>query len=84
VLSLINRKQINDKHFTFEASGAVLLNDKGRKIFLIAYQEKKRKKIIHPYLEEEVPIGILPHLQAQLLARHLRGDLVAYPPFVIR
>lgn len=64
VLSLINRKQITEKHFTFEASGAVFLNDKGRKILLTAYQEKKRQQIIHPYLNEEVPIGILPHLQS--------------------
>jgi CRISPR-associated protein Cas1 len=84
VLSLINRKQVSSKDFSYEASGAVLLNDKGRKILLTAYQEKKQQKIIHPYLEEEVPIGILPHLQAQLLARHLRGDLAAYPPFVMR
>lgn len=81
-LSLVNRKQINARHFRQMDSGAVLLNEDGRKIVLISYQERKREELQHVFIGEKVPIGLLPHLQAQLLARHLRGDLDAYPPFL--
>lgn len=84
VLTLINRKQIGKKDFITEASGAVRLTDRGRKSFLTAYQEKKRIEIMHPYLREKVPIGLLPHCQALLLARHLRGDLEFYPPYLVK
>jgi CRISPR-associated protein Cas1 len=84
VLSLINRKQVGVQDFLVEASGAVTMKDETRKTLLKAFQDKKQEKILHPYLEEEVSIGLLPHIQAQLLARHLRGDLEYYPPFVIR
>ncbi len=84
VLSLVNRKQVSLKGFTKESSGAVNMDDDTRKALLVAYQEKKQEEIMHPYLKEKVPIGLLPHIQAQLLAAHLRGDLAEYPPFISR
>ena len=60
------------------------MNDETRKKLLVAYQERKREEIIHPFLEERVKIGLLPHLQALLLARYLRGDMDAYPPLIWR
>lgn len=80
-LSLINRKQINGKGFTKQESGGILMDDDTRKTVLTAWQERKQEEILHPFLKERVPFGLLPHLQALLLARHLRGDLDAYPPF---
>lgn len=82
VLSLINRKQISARDFTHEASGAVKMTSDARKQILTAYQERKQQEVFHPFLKESVPIGILPHVQAMLLARHIRGDLDRYPPFV--
>jgi CRISPR-associated protein Cas1 len=81
-LSLINRKQINARDFRYLENGAVILNDDARKTVLIAYQERKRETLQHVFLGEKADIGLLPYLQAQLLARHLRGDLDAYPPFL--
>ena len=84
VLSLVNRKQIQISDFVTEASGVVQLKDDSRKHLFQALQAKKQEKIIHPYLQEEIEIGLLPHIQALLLARHLRGDLAQYPPFLMR
>lgn len=84
VLTLINRKQIQLKDFITEASGAVRLQDDARKALLVAYQERKQDEIIHPYLEEKVAIGLLPHCQAMLLARHIRGDTAFYPPYLVK
>ena len=84
VLSLINRGQISTKDFVDEASGAVNIKPETRKLIFQSLQTKKQEKIIHPYLQEEVEIGLLPHIQAMLLARHLRGDLAEYPPFLMR
>lgn len=84
VLSLINRKQLKPSDFTVTESGAVHIDDDARKRVLIAWQERKREIIRHPYLDEQIEIGMIPHLQAQLLARHLRGDLDAYPAFIWR
>tara|TARA_R110002096_G_C14380088_1_gene705635 strand:- start:370 stop:840 length:471 start_codon:yes stop_codon:yes gene_type:complete len=81
-LSMINRKQLNEKHFRKMDNGAVFLTDDARKAVLTAYQERKREEIQHLYLGEKGPVGLFPALQAQLLARHLRGDLDAYPPFL--
>ena len=81
-LSLVNRQQIQAKGFRTTESGAVLLTDDARKAILIAYQKRKQEEITHPFLGEKVLVGLLPHLQAQLLARHLRGDLDGYPPFL--
>jgi len=80
-LSLINRKQITGKGFTQKESGGVLMDDETRKTVLTAWQERKKEQILHPYLKERIPFGLIPYVQALLLARHLRGDLDAYPPF---
>jgi CRISP-associated protein Cas1 len=79
-LSLINRQQVRAQHFRIEENGAVLLTEDGRKEVLTAWQKRKQEEIEHPFLEEKLPIGLLLHAQALLLARHLRGDLDAYPP----
>lgn len=80
-LSLVNRKQIAGKGFTQKESGGVIMDDETRKAVLIAWQDRKKEEIVHPFLKERVPFGLLPYIQAMLLARHLRGDLDAYPPF---
>ncbi|MCU0858908.1 MAG: type I-C CRISPR-associated endonuclease Cas1c [Pontiellaceae bacterium] len=84
VLSLINRRQVQPKDFNDSSGGAVTMTDDARKIVLATWQKRKQEEITHPYLGEPCKIGLLPHLQAQLMARHLRGDLEAYPPFIIR
>ncbi len=84
VLTLINRKQIQRQDFVFEASGAVRLSDEARKRLLIAWQERKQVEINHPYLQEKIAIGLLPHCQAMLLARHIRGDTEYYPPYLVK
>jgi CRISP-associated protein Cas1 len=81
-LSLINRGQVKEGDFEVKDGGAVLLRDDARKTVLATYQERKRDEIVHPFLEERVTLGLVPHLQARLLARHLRGDLDGYPPFL--
>jgi CRISPR-associated protein Cas1 len=83
-LTLINRRQISTNDFRCLENGAVLLTDTGRKMVLIAYQERKRDELTHPFIGEPVTLGLVPHVQAQLLARHLRGDIDGYPPFVWR
>lgn len=80
-LSLVNRRQLRARDFQRMDSGAVLLTDEGRKTVLTAWQERKREERQHGFLDEKAPLGLVPHLQAQLLARHLRGDLDAYPPW---
>jgi CRISPR-associated protein Cas1 len=80
-LSLVNRKQVTGKGFTQKESGGILMDDDMRKAVLVAWQEKKKDEIMHPYLKEKIPFGLIPHVQAMLLARHLRSDLDAYPPF---
>lgn len=84
VLTLINRQQVKASDFIYEASGAVKLKDTARKTVLQEFQARKQQTIMHPFLKEEVPLGLLPHVQALLLARHLRGDLQHYPPFLAR
>lgn len=80
-LSLVNRKQIRGTGFTRKESGGVLMDDETRKEVLSAWQKRKQEEVLHPYLKERIAWGLLPHVQATLLARHLRGDLDAYPPF---
>lgn len=80
-LTLINRKNLEKRHFRFEAGGAVFLSADGRKAVLSAWQERKKEVITHPYLKEKVSWGLIPYVQALLLARHLREDLDGYPPF---
>ncbi|MDA8412723.1 MAG: type I-C CRISPR-associated endonuclease Cas1c [Desulfobacteraceae bacterium] len=81
-ITLINRKQVTIEHFEPRPGGAVYLNEKGRKEVVAAYQKRKQEEVDHPLLAEKSPIGLLPHLQARLLARHLRGDLESYIPFI--
>ncbi|MFC7339129.1 type I-C CRISPR-associated endonuclease Cas1c [Haloferula chungangensis] len=83
-LSLINRRQLGPKDFDFKENGAVFLKDDSRKTVLTAWQERKQAEIRHPFLDETTTIGLLPHLQARLLARHLRGDHDSYPAFLIK
>lgn len=81
MLNLINLRQVCKDDFEFRESGEVRMTDDARKTVITAYQKKKQEEIMHPYLGEKVTVGLLPHIQAQLLARHLRGDLSCYPPF---
>lgn len=81
-LSLINLNQVCNAGFTRGESGGVVMDTETRRNVLTAYQKRKNDEIIHPFLEERTTIGLLPHLQAALLARSLRGDLDGYPPFL--
>ena len=81
-LSLVNLRQLQGKDFKQTESGAVMMNDDARKELLTAYQKRKQDEIKHPFLGETVPIGTLFYVQALLMARHLRGDLDGYPPFI--
>ena len=83
-LSLINRPQIRAKGFRKTETGAVLMDDDTRKDVLVAYQKRKQEELLHPFLKERVALGIVPHTQALLLARYLRGDLDGYPSFFWR
>ncbi len=82
IITLINRKMLQASHFEKQKDGAVLLNSDGRKIFLTAWQNHKKEIITHPYLKEKMEWGLVPHVQALLLARTIRGDLEEYPPFL--
>ena len=81
VLTLVNTGAINAQDFEKSHSSAVLLTENGRKKFLKAWQERKRDTITHPFMQEKMPWGLVPYMQALLLARHLREDLDGYPPF---
>lgn len=81
-LSLLNRRQLTEKDFRTMDNGAVFLRDEARKTLLVAYQDRKREELLHAFLDEKAPLGLFPAIQAQLLARHLRGDLDGYPPFL--
>lgn len=80
-LSLINRRQLGEADFEIRDGGAVLLKEDARKLVLGAWQERKKEERQHAFLQEKAPLGLTPFLQAQMLARHLRGDLDAYPPW---
>lgn len=82
VLTLVNNRMIKPEDFQAQDSGAVLLTEDGRKKFLKTWQERKRDTLTHPYLNEKMSWGMIPYVQSLLLARHLRGDLEAYPPFL--
>ena len=81
-LSLVNRRQVSAEDFGGAQAGGVGRLDEARKRVLVAWQERKRDELRHPYLGETAMLGVVPFLQAQLLARHLRGDLDGYPPFL--
>ena len=82
VLTLINNRVVGKSEFEFRENGTVFLNDAGRRSFLKHWQERKREELTHPYLQEKIPWGLVPYVQALLLARYLREDLDAYPPFL--
>lgn len=82
VLTCINHRVLSRKDFDFRENGSVFLNDTGRKVFLKRWQEHKKDSITHPYLKEKMPWGLIPYIQALLLARYIRGDLDNYPPFL--
>lgn len=84
MLNLINLKQVTIKDFEFRESGEVRISDSARKEILSAYQKRKLEEITHPFLGEKITIGLLPHIQAQLLARYIRGDISDYPPFYLK
>lgn len=82
VLTLVNMKTIKACHFDKQQDGAILLTDEGRKVFFAAWQSRKKETITHPFLGEKIEWGLVPYVQALLLARTIRGDLEAYPPFL--
>jgi len=84
VLSLVNRQQVSPGGFRKTESGAVQMDEQTRKTVLVAWQKRKQEEIVHPFLQEKIPIGLLSHVQAMLLARFLRGELDGYPPFLWR
>ena len=84
LISLINLKQVQPDGFETQPTGAVLMRDATRRVVLAALVQRKKEELTHPLLDAKVPIGLLPLLQARLLARHLRGELPAYPAFVAK
>ena len=82
VLSMLNLQIIEEKDFEKQISGAVWLNDDGRKKVLTRWQEKKRTTIKHPILKQNIPLGLLPYVQSNLLAKYIRGDIAEYPPYL--
>jgi CRISPR-associated protein Cas1 len=84
MLNLINMKQVTKNDFEIRESGEVRMSEAARKTLLTAYQKRKQEEIIHPFLGEKMTIGMLPHVQAQLLARYIRGDIKHYTPFYLK
>jgi len=84
VLSLINRRQVEPKGFKRAENGAVVMDDATRKVVLVEYQNRKQDEVEHPYIGEKVPVGLLFFVQANLMARYIRGDIDGYPPFFWR
>lgn len=83
-LTLVNRRQLTPDHFEEFPGGAVHLNEEGRRMVITAYQRRKEATLRHRVLRQQLPLGLVPHVQARLLARHLRGDLRDYLPFLYR
>lgn len=81
-ITLVNRRQVSGKGFRRSESGGIRMDDETRKLVISAWQKRKQEEVRHPYLDEKVPIGLLPYAQALLLSRYLRGDLDGYPPFL--
>lgn len=82
ILKLINNRIVNKNDFEIQENGSILLNENARKKFLSNWQDRKREIITHPFLEDKISWGLVPFIQAQLLARFLRGDLEEYPSFM--
>ncbi len=83
-ITLVNRKQLKAEHFETTLGNAVHMTEDGRKAVIVAYQQRKEEELLHRVTKMKVPLGLVPHVQARLLARHLRGDLPHYPPFQYR
>ncbi len=83
-LTMINLKQINAKDFEDQPGGAVYLNDSGRRKVITLWQERKRESIKHPYLDQKIPVGLLPFVQSSLLAKHIRGEIDEYPCYILK
>lgn len=83
VFSVINKGQLTKKHFEFKENGSILLTEKGRATFIELWQKRKHVEVEHPFTEEKVKLMLLPYVQAQLLAKAIRGDIDSYPPFMI-
>lgn len=84
VLTLLNLKVITEKDFEKQISGAVWLNEDGRKKVLQRWQEKKRTDIVHPYLKQKIPFGLIPYVQSNIFAKYVRGDIKEYPSFLLK
>lgn len=84
VLALVNRNQVSERDFKTEPTGGVSLSESARRDFLASYQKRKQEEVSHPFLGRTVPWALIPHLQARLMARYLRGDLDDYPPFTMK
>lgn len=84
VLTMINLKILNEDDFEMQVSGAVYLNDNGKRKVLTQWQEKKRTTIIHPYLNQKIPLGLLPYVQSMLLAKYIRGEIEEYPCYLLK
>jgi len=83
-LTLMNRRQVRARGFERQETGGVFMNEETRRVVLLAYQERKKEEIHHPFLDEKCSVGAVPRIQALLLSRRLRGDLDAYPPLFWR
>ncbi|MDD2360212.1 MAG: type I-C CRISPR-associated endonuclease Cas1c [Syntrophaceticus schinkii] len=83
-LTLINRRQVTAEDFEMRDGGAVYLSGNGKKTVVVYYQKRKKDEVMHPLLDKKIPIGLLPHIQARILARLLRGDTEAYIPFIYK
>lgn len=84
VLTLINRKQVSGKGFTDQEGMGIVMSDQTRKEVIAAWQQRKQDEITHPFLDEKIPVGLIPYAQSMLLARYIRGDIDSYPPFIMK
>lgn len=84
VLSLINRRQITPTDFLYQGEQGITMTDDARRTFITAWQNRKKETLVHPYLGEKIPVGLIPHAQAMLLARYIRNDIDDYPVFLIK
>lgn len=83
-LTLVNNRQVTPDGFIKKESGGILMEPDTRRVVITEWQKRKQEEIVHPFLEEKISVGLIPYVQALLLARHLRGDLDGYPPFLVR
>lgn len=83
VISLINTRQITPNDFLSQGDNGIVMTASGKKTFIASWQSRKKETIIHPYLNEKIEIGLLPYVQAMLMARYLRNELDNYPVFLI-